>query len=190
MNELLYKLSFLNEVRENSRLQWLLVLVLFIVVLSLSDVMLGTIDAQASDVKSQARLLSKLNNAIENPIDENASKEISKALAERKETIPVSVSRSIAEAGALSSAEQKISVLLNNGRVDIVGTKTLTFANEAFWEVRIKIEGRMPPLKFIELLELFDGAEPHRRLVSMQYRPKAANVVTIVYDVMLKQVES
>lgn len=176
-----------QEVKGNLRLQWLLVAVLCILVLSLSRFLLDSMVPKLDEAQRQAVLLSRLTNTINNPVSQDAYEELQKKLETTIQLFPVSVSQSVAEAGALSSAEQNVVTLFKNGRVDIVGSQDVPMGQRRFWEVRLKVEGRMDSLNFIPLLEYFDGDAPNRRLISIQYRPKAADVVTIVYDVLYLQ---
>ena len=176
-----------QEIKGNLRLQWLLVAVLCILVLSLSRFLLDSTAPKLDEATRQALLLSRLTNTINNPVSDDAYKELQKKLEATIQRFPVSASQSVAEAGALSSAEEDIATLFKDGRVDIVGSQVIPMGQRRFWEVRLKVEGRMDSLKLIQLLEYFDGDSPNRRLISMQYRPKAADVVTIVYDVLYLQ---
>lgn len=175
------------EFKANPRLQWLSLLVLAILLVSLvksvSDYT-GTLQATAD---SQQAMVDRLNRAASANLPPELVKDAQVAVAALNEKAPTVALQSIAEAEALTRAEKYLAALLKRARANLVGTEVITMGGDAFWQIRIELNGQLDSKKLITLLEKFDGSDPYVRLASFQYRPKVSNDMTLVADYLYRQ---
>lgn len=178
-NSNLYK-----EVQGNIRLQWLLVAILAILLLSFSKNVSDGVNNKEQQLLDDLGLLGKLSAISQAPLDENESQRVSTLVGQQLDKLPNATSMSIAEATALAFSEKNVGKTVDNLRVDIIGAQSIVLGNTRFWQVRIKIEGRLAPLKLIDFMSEFDGEQIGQRLITLQYRPGASNVLSAVFDLL------
>lgn len=178
-----------KEVEGNYRLQWLLVAILAILLLSLSKSVNDGVNNKEQQLFDDLALLAKLIAISEAPLDDNESERVSTLLEQELENLPKASSRSIAEATALAFSEKSIGKSVDHLRVDIIGAESVVLGEKRFWQTRIKIEGRLAPLKLMDFVNEFDGKNKGQRLVTLQYRPGASNVISAVFDLLYLEEE-
>lgn len=179
--------AWFAELEQNKRLQWMLLLVMVIVLLSLGKAFSDFVSEEQNAVEPQRQLLIKLLEADARPIEDLDINDKEAAATALLEKVPVASSKSVAEAQALTQVESLISTYVTNGRATLVNTTELTFGQRGFWQVRIEVRGRLDEKKLIGLLRQFDGSQIHQRAPSMQYRPKASNTFTVVVDYLFQK---
>lgn len=176
--------KFYKEVEGNVRLQWLLVAILAILLLSFSKNVNDGVNYKEEQLFDDLALLGKLTAISQAPLDENESQRVSALVEQELGKLPKATSMSIAEATALAFSEKSIGKSVNNLRVDIIGAQSVALGNKRFWQIRIKIEGRLPPRNLIDFMTEFDGENVGQRLITLQYRPGASNVLSAVFDLL------
>lgn len=176
-----------NEIRQNKRLQWLLLIIAAILVLSVVKGFIDVNDDIESELDSKESLLIRLKSAAEQEI----SPEIFQSLNSREEAIrssfPVAVSVSIAEAEALSAINAIANGLISDGRAKLIGSDTLTFGEQIFWQVRVEYQGELSQRELTALLGNLDGSKPEVRLVSFRYRIGRSNSVNLILDFLYRK---
>lgn len=176
-----------RELKNNRRLQWLLLACLIILALSLSKKMIDFVSDKAFETQRQADLLARLESANNNLVSDDLRQTL---LAEYKtalDSISVVSSSGVAEAQALSVNDSIISEFISKPRTNLVGVEQLQSGDEIFFQVRIETSGRLNETKFVELLSLFEENAESFRLVSFQYKPAASNSVSIVGDYLYRK---
>lgn len=175
------------ELRENTRLQWLCLLVFSILLLSLGKGFANFVDAKSETLYQQELLLSKLKTADARPLNEALVESHATEVERLKSVAMKAASASVAEAQALTRADGLLSNRIEDGRATLINTEETIFGTSTFWQVRIEIRGKLTSENLIPLLDEFDGELIYQRLNSMNYRPKASNTITFVFDYLFMQ---
>lgn len=180
--------SLLKELKANVRLQWLLLLVMLILIISFLK---ATIDANAElydELSAQQLATSRLATALKTPIDENSLESARENMASMLASIPVAASMNIAEAQALSRVTKLREKVYNQGRTSLVGTEVLNFGANQLYQTRIELSGSHNLLNFIEVLKHVDERQSHLRIMTLQLRAGSRNSsLTLVVDFLHKQ---
>ncbi len=177
-----------QEFSNNKRLQWMIVIIGFILTLSVSKTLIDATDETRLENKQQVNLLAKLQSTSNEPIDENTVRSIDNLLKDALTNIPTAPSSSVAEATALAQIEQKIGKLIKRKRMNLVGSDTILGGE--FWSVRIDINGQLAESKYIEFLQHFDANNKHIRIMSLRYSPKTSNSINLVVDMLFMKVNN
>jgi hypothetical protein len=184
----LKQMPLLKELNANPRLQWLLLLVLVIL---LGSMLKAGTDANTeiySELSAQQNLTNRLQTASDTPFDEQAFMQLQKRVDEMVLSVPSAAAISIAEAQALSELNKLREKIYSDGRTTLLGTETLTFGTQSFYQTRIELNGSHDLLKLIELLYQVDGSKLHMRLVTLQIRSgRRTNTLTLVMDYLHRQ---
>ena len=176
--------SLYSEYQGNPRLQWMIVVVLAIILLSLSKSLLDPLDQTRSDALQQIQLLERLKTVEASDIDESKTDTLLKAYEDITSQIPSATSSSTAEARALSDIENTIGRLIKRKRLNLVGAQDVTFMQQRAWSIRIDVAGQIEANQLPDLLRQFDSSNLNRRIASLQYSPKASGNINMVVDVL------
>tara|TARA_B100002049_G_C16004604_1_gene343055 strand:+ start:137 stop:712 length:576 start_codon:yes stop_codon:yes gene_type:complete len=179
-----------DEFRANKRLQWLTLLVLAILLASFIKSVSDSVQEIETTTSQQQAMVNRLKAAAAVELSDTKLNEARIAVAELIEQAPSASSSSIAEAQALTLAEKQFLVLLKRSRANLVGTETVQYGNETFWQIRIELSGQLKPKSVFTLLQYFDGGLIYQRLASFQFRPKVSNDMSMVVDFLFRQESS
>lgn len=170
------------EIQENPRLQWMLLIVACIIMLSLAKSYSDTISEREGEVQQQKGMVERLLTAAARPLSEDTVAGLGETVRELKASALGANSPSVAEAQALKRIDGLANRLMERPQASLINTETVRFGNQDFWQIRIEVRGRMNEKKLIELLAAFDSSQPYQRISAMQYRPKASDAITLVVD--------
>jgi hypothetical protein len=185
-----YQSALYVEYQNNLRLQWMMVGILVILTLSLLKSLSDGMQQQRSQTQDQIELLAKLELAAKNGTNDEVADRISGAYFNWIKALPKAASSSVAEAQALTSAEQQLGRLFTRKRLNLLGSEQLNDNGQVIWQVRIEVSGQMAELDFIKLLQGFDSQNKHARIASFRYSPKASNTINIVIDLIYIRAEN
>ncbi|ABG41740.1 hypothetical protein Patl_3234 [Paraglaciecola sp. T6c] len=183
----LAKSQLITEYQQNKRLQWMVLLIICILAISLLKQFSDKIGLQSNQTQSQLDLLARLEKTAQHTIDGNIITSINRRYSEWLESLPSAASASVAEAQALTEIEQNIGKLLKRKRLNLLGSEQLAGSKQVIWQVRVEIAGQLDELNLIELLTHFDNTDKHARIASFQYSPKTSNSINLVIDVIYKR---
>jgi hypothetical protein len=186
--ENLSKNQLIVEYKNNIRLQWMLVIIVGMIALSLLKQIYDALDTQATDTKIQLNLQAKLNSAAKQSFDSATLLSTQKEVEELLSSFSDIASSSTAEAQALQDIDDKIGVLLKRKRLNLIGSEEILAGNRVLWAVRIEVNGQLAEKDFIQVLSFFDANQKNARVTSMQYSPKISNTINLVADLMYKRV--
>lgn len=187
MIDVIKKSSAWEEFSANKRLQWMVVGIALILVISISKSMFDLLDERRDEALRTHAMLERMVEAASHPVSESALLQTEESLSNLRANIPTVASASIAEAEALSAGTKIINTAIARARSRLVGTETLVFGDTTYWQVRIKIDGGLHELNFIKLLEFFEKEYPHIRLYSFDFQPDSKGVVSLVVDYLYQQ---
>lgn len=173
-----------TEYQSNKRIQWMMVCIVIILVISLVKQFSDNINQQRSETLTQINLLARLSATANNTIDENIVSSLEASYVKLLSTLPKATSASTAEAQALTEIEKNLGVLITRKRLNLLGSEQLGQDPQTFWTVRIEVSGQLSENKLIDLLQYFDSQVQHRRIASFQYSPKISNTINLVIDLM------
>lgn len=179
-----------NEYRGNRRLQWMLVAVLIILCISSIKWISDAITEIHDDVQRLVDLSARLEYTAAQPFNDELLQESQKTLEQALEVVPGAGSMSTAEAQALKQLERVLGDLIQQKRLNLLGSEEVKSNNTIFWQVRVEISGRLNNKDLIELLAHFDASQPHRRINALRYRPKASNTISLVADFLFRQADN
>jgi hypothetical protein len=185
-----YQSQMFIEYQQNKRLQWMLVLIVTILALSLLKQLSDNRQQQRLQAQSQIELLARLKQSAHNNIDANIVESIKTAYSSWIDLLPKAASSSVAEAQALTEIDKNLGKLLKRKRLNLLGSEQLTDNNQVIWQVRVEISGQLAELDLIELLQHFDNQHKHARITSFQYSPKTSNSISLVVDLIYKRAEN
>jgi hypothetical protein len=185
-----YQSQMFIEYQQNKRLQWMLVLIVTILALSLLKQLSDNRQQQRLQAQSQIELLARLKQSAHNNIDANIVESIKTAYSSWIDLLPKAASSSVAEAQALTDIDKNLGKLLKRKRLNLLGSEQLTDNNQVIWQVRVEISGQLAELDLIELLQHFDNQHKHARITSFQYSPKTSNSISLVVDLIYKRAEN
>lgn len=186
----IYQSQMFIEYQQNKRLQWMLVLIVTILALSLLKQLSDNRQQQRLQAQSQIELLARLKQSAHNNIDANIVESIKTAYSSWIDLLPKAASSSVAEAQALTEIDKNLGKLLKRKRLNLLGSEQLTDNNQVIWQVRVEISGQLAELDLIELLQHFDNQHKHARITSFQYSPKTSNSISLVVDLIYKRAEN
>jgi type II secretory pathway pseudopilin PulG len=186
----IYQSQMFIEYQQNKRLQWMLVLIVTILALSLLKQLSDNRQQQRIQAQSQIELLARLKQSAQNNIDANIVESIKTAYFSWIDLLPKAASSSVAEAQALTEIDKNLGKLLKRKRLNLLGSEQLTDNNQVIWQVRVEISGQLAELDLIELLQHFDNQHKHARITSFQYSPKTSNSISLVVDLIYKRAEN
>ena len=178
------------EYQKNTRLQWMVMLIVAILALSGLKQFADQLQVQRNQTQNQLNLLARLQKTADNTLDSKTSETIIDSYTNWVSVLPDAPSSSVAEAQALAEIEQTIGKLISRKRLNLLGSETLNNNNQLYWQVRIEIAGQLPELDLIEALEYFDLDNKHARIASFQYSPKASNSISFVVDLLYKRADN
>jgi hypothetical protein len=185
--ENLSKNQLIVEYKNNIRLQWMLVIIVGMIALSLLKQIYDALDTQATDTKSQLNLQARLNSAAKQSFDSATLLSNQKEVEDLLSSFSDIASSSTAEAQALQDIDDKIGVLLKRKRLNLIGSQEILAGNRVLWAVRIEVNGQLAEKDFIQVLSFFDANQKNARITSMQYSPKISNTISLVADFMYKR---
>ncbi|OJF69417.1 hypothetical protein BK026_11820 [Alteromonas sp. V450] len=175
------------EFSSNIRLQWMLVAIAAILLISGTKTLFDTLSENRSDAMRTHQMIEKMVAAASNPVSEEAMANAANKVERFYAQIPKVESASIAEAEAFSAASKIINTTIARPRSKLVGTETLRISNKTFWQVRIQIDGGLHELNLIPLLAFFDKKNLQIRLNSLDFQPDTRGNVTLVVDYLYMQ---
>lgn len=187
MREKIVNSRLFDEIRANVRLQWLLVVVLGILLVSLSKTLNDAVESESNQVSQQHLMVEKLTLAANKSVDAELLGSLEQQVESKLSDIPSSASMNVAEAEALKLGENTIAKDIYSSRVTMVGSEPVTIGGNEFWQVRIQVNGRLPQKSFISFLSHFDGSNIYVRLNSLEYFPQSGDRVTAVVDYLYKR---
>lgn len=186
----LAKSQLITEYQQNKRLQWMVLLIICILAISLLKQFSDKIGLQSNQTQNQLDLLARLEKTAQHTIDGNIIASINSGYSEWLESLPDAASASVAEAQALTEIEQNIGTLLKRKRLNLLGSEQLAGSKQDIWQVRVEVAGQLEELNLIELLSHFDNTDKHARIASFQYTPKTSNSINLVIDVIYKRADN
>lgn len=187
MFEQLYHSKFASELRANVRLQWMLLTVCAILLVSLSKTLFDVVIENEKEVSQKHLMVEKLIVAASKEIDIELLDEMEEKATLLLDSIPISASMNVAEAEVLKRGESTIAKNIVSSRVEMVGSEVVNIGGEEFWQVRIQVVGRLPQKSFIDFLSHFDGSQIFVRLNSLEYFPQSGDRVVAVVDYLYKK---
>lgn len=177
------------EIREQARIQWLLLIVLILILISISKIAYDSVLNAKRETNAVVSLHQRLLKVQATEFSEDLlSAETKKATALLAE-IPDASSLSTAEASALAELETLLSNTLERSRFNLLGTDSILVGDQYLWSVRIEINGMLPEENLTPFFDVFSPQAKHRRVSSMQYSPKASNGLIVVADMLFKEVK-
>jgi hypothetical protein len=185
-----YKSTLFIEYQQNKRLQWMVLVIVAILALSLLKQFSDNNQKYSAETQYQLALLAKLKQSTQNSTDANIVESIKEAYSTWIDSLPKAASSSIAEAQALTEVDQNLGKLLDRKRLNLLGSERLDDNNQIIWQVRVEIAGQLSELNLIELLQHFDNKHNHARITSFQYSPKASNSINLVIDLLYIRAEN
>lgn len=165
----------------------MVVAIAFILTTSISKKMFDLLDVRLNEAMRTHAIVEKMVDAASHPISESALRKMEESLTNLRSNIPTVASASIAEAEAISASTQLINTAIARPRARMVGTETLIFAGDTFWQIRVKIDGGLHELNLIKLLEFFEEDNPQIRLYSFDFQPDAKGAVSLVVDYLYQR---
>lgn len=179
--------ELIKEYQSNKRLQWMVVGIAAVLVVSLCKQISVSLGSQRDATKNQLRLLSKLISTANQEFNAKELLVLESNVESALSSIKTVASASTAEAQALQDIEQKIGKYISRKRLKLIGSDEVLAGNHVFWSVRIEIAGQLNEKDFIQVLHFFDTTKEDARISSMQYSPKTSNTITLVVDLMYKR---
>jgi hypothetical protein len=186
----IYQSQWFTQYQQNKRLQWMVMVIVAILALSLLKQFADTRGQQATQTQNQIDLLARLKQTAQHNIDVNIVESINTAYAAWSDSLPKAASSSVAEAQALTEIDKNLGTLLKRKRLNLLGSEQLKNSNEVIWQVRVEIAGQLAELDLIELLQHFDNTHKHARITSFQYSPNASNSINLVVDLIYIRAEN
>lgn len=181
-------LPLFQELKANVRLQWLLLFVLLILLLSGLKTAKDANEELYSELNAQQNATTRLINALNTPVDDESLVALRDSMSSMLNEIPVAASMNIAEAQAISQITQLREKAYNDGRTTLVGTEVLNFGARQLYQTRIELSGSHNLLNFIDLLKHVDERKSYLRIMSMQLRAGNRNSsLTLVVDFLHQQ---
>ncbi len=182
--------QMMQEYRSNKRLQWMVVGIAAILVVSLLKTLADNRSEQQAELKTQLALVARLQAAADSPVDESQTDTLMSMLDKAKQNIPEADSKSVAEAKALAAIEQSVGHLISRKRLNLVGAEEHTAGTQTYWSVRLNLAGQLKGSKLVEFLQHFDSSSSGSRITSMQYAPKTSDTINVVVDLLYKRVNN
>ena len=176
------QLPIVDEIAQNVRLQWMLVAIAWIIMLSLAKTFSDYTQRLSDERNQQQGLYNRVLAAANQPLDENTVVEAENMFQHAFSTLPSAVSDSVAQAQALKRMDGITKPKISRPRVTLVSSEPVTFGSKNGWQVRINVAGQMPEKALIQLLTDISGDHADVRLLSMQYNPKASDAIAFVVD--------
>ncbi len=176
-----------NEIQNNRRLQWMVLVVLLILFYLLHSVAGSVIKDLRSDTQNLVDLAARLEQTAAQAFDDGQLTESGKQLDEALDLLPAASSSSTAEAHALKQVEKIVGPLLLRKRLNLLESQELTTHSKLFWQVRIEITGQLKQSDLIKLLSHFEPSQTHRRINALRYRPNASNTLSVVADFLYRR---
>jgi len=180
--------QLVTEYNKNNRLQWMILGIAVIIVVSVIKSAVDDLSERKVDAKSQLELLERLNLSTKEEFDMQAFEKIAKQAKQQTLEFSSVVSASVAEAQGLKDIDEKIGGLLKRKRLNLIGSDEHRFGGRTFWTVRIEISGQLAESDFITMAQFFDSSVPTARIASMQYSAKTSNSISLVVDLMYSRV--
>lgn len=177
-----------QEYRSNKRLQWMVVGIAVILILSVLKALADSRTEQQAELKTQQALIARLQAAADSPVDESQMDSMMSMLDKANKQIPEADSKSIAEAKALAAIEQNVGHLVTRKRLNLVGADEHIAGTQTYWSVRLNLAGQLKGDKLIAFLQHFDSSSTSSRITSLQYAPKTSDTINVVVDLLYKQV--
>jgi hypothetical protein len=175
------------EFKNNTRLQWMVVVIMAIITLSLLKQISDALDTKRIGAKSQLNLQARLNSAAKQNFDSTILLSTQGEVDDILSSFSDIASSSTAEAQALQDIDDKIGVFLSRKRFNLIGSEEILAGNRLLWSVRIEVKGQLAEKDFIQVLSFFDSNQKDARITSMQYSPKISNTISLVADLMYKR---
>jgi hypothetical protein len=173
-----------KEYQGNKRLQWMIVIIVGILCLSVVKQLMDGLSPVRLETKAQLDLLARLNNVRHLPMDTALLTSSQQQLTNTKQTITTVSSLSTAEAQGLQDIEQRIGGLITRKRLNLIGSEEIKLGGRKFWSVRIEVAGQLAEDQFISLLRFFDANQHDTRLSSLQYSATRSKSISLVTDLL------
>ena len=172
----------IEEFRQNTRLQWLLLLVFIILMLSVTKRFSDFVNEAEAERETQFSLFQRVLAAANQPLDENSVEKAEALYQNAFANLPTAVSDSVAQAQALKRMEQITTNRISRSRVSLVSSDRISFGRKSGWQIRLNVAGQMPEKALINFLSETSGNHADTRLLSLQYNPKVSNTISFVVD--------
>ncbi len=180
--------QLVTEYNKNKRLQWMILGIAVIIVISAIKSIVDDLSESKLDASNQLELLARLNHSTNENFDMLTFEDITKQAEEKMLEFSSVASASVAEAQGLKDIDEKIGGLLKRKRLNLIGSDELKFGRGTFWSVRIEISGQLEESDFIQMMSFFDNTQLTTRIASMQYSPKTSNSISLVVDLIYRRV--
>jgi hypothetical protein len=179
--------QLVTEYNKNKRLQWMILGIAVIIIMSAIKSIADDLSEYRLDAKSQIELLARLNHSAKENVNMQAFEETAKQAEQKMLKFSSVASASVAEAQGLKDIDEKIGGILKRKRLNLIGSEELKFGGRIFWSVRIEISGQLAESDFIQMASFFDNTQLTARIASMQYSPKTSNSISLVVDLIFKR---
>jgi len=187
VSKFLYKDNpLVAELRGNKRLQWLLLLIGVILMLSLTKSLGDSNRAFIAEAQTKLGMLQRLQSAANEETPEETVTLIATTAKEITDTISPAQSVSVAEAEALSAVVKLTADFIEDRRASLVGSESINYGGRNFWQVRVELKGKMDQRALTGLLSLFDGSRAQMRVISMRYQPNSNGNIALVLDFLYR----
>lgn len=174
----------IQALRAQPRLQWLLLIIFVIILLSITKACLDNLTEYRSSMITETNLYERLKRVSRTEFSVEELTNAEEQSTKLRSLIPVASSQNAAQASALTEIERELGALAERERYSLLGSEAFQIGNRQFWSIRIEIVGQLKPSQTINFLEVFDPSVLHRRVSSMRYSPKAANSINLVVDLL------
>ncbi|GLR70878.1 hypothetical protein GCM10007852_17860 [Agaribacter marinus] len=181
------KNKLIEEVSNQPRLQWLLLVVVIILLISVTKSYFDLVYNERENTQSEVRIHEKLLDVQSTDFSESTltnNKELAYSLLNK---LPSASSNSTAEASALATLEADLQGIIERSRFNLLGSEEIIVANEKLWSIRIEVNGRLPPKQLIKFFTLFETEKSNKRIASIQYSPTTANTAVIAVDFLYRE---
>lgn len=177
----------LGEVKSNNRLQWMILLVLAILLISLAKFLLDYKANLAATYQQEQRVYERLYLASQTSVPDGVFHSSNEVLDNELSNLRSSPSLSVAEAEAITYAET-VTKNFSNRNIILVGAKGILQGLDLnLWEVRLELTGKISSSDFPQFLAELSKPESGTRIVTMRYRMGRQNQFYAVVDVLFKE---
>ncbi|GBL04178.1 hypothetical protein [Glaciecola sp. KUL10] len=169
------------QVKNQTRLQWLLLVVMLILAISLCERLIVAVNSQSNELSRSYELMEKLENVKAHPLSEKTISEIDTAFDSILKQMQTVNSVSVAEADALKQMESLVADVFKSLRMNLIGNDSLTLASYEVITIRVQASGQLEAANLVTLLEKIENSA-NQRLYTFQYSPRTSDRVEIVID--------
>ncbi|MGS2719900.1 hypothetical protein [Paraglaciecola aestuariivivens] len=187
MKQKLAQSQLVKEYQANKRLQWMVVGIGVILLLSFLKQISVVLSDKQAEIQTQLKHFAKLKSVANQTFDSNLMQSIQAQVDSTLDNFMSVASSSTAEAQGLQDIDNKIGKYVKRKRLNLIGSEQVLAGNQEMWSVRIEIAGQVSEQDFVKILSHFDASQTTTRIASMQYSPKTSDSFSLVTDLIYKR---